>query len=111
MVRVVVEEVEQGGKTFYSVFKWEDVSKKLKRAPSPDSSQSNAAGHGVEEAPSSRDKNILYQDRPLVQPFYSRLLAEVESLSQEKLSGDQLLAKLRKTHGVKGEECSPQARG
>jgi hypothetical protein len=48
----------------------------------------------------------LFQDKPMVQPFYSKVLAEVENLSQEKWSGPELLAKLRKTQGVKGEELA-----
>ena len=55
------------------------------------------------EAPESA---VLFQDRPMVQPFYSKVLAEVEGLTQEKWSGEQLLGKLRKTPGVKGEELS-----
>lgn len=33
VVRVVVEETEKDGRYFYSVFDWEDASKKLKKAP------------------------------------------------------------------------------
>lgn len=57
----------------------------------------------VEGAPEAA---ALYQDRPIVQPFYSKVLAEVEGLSQEKWSGEQLLGKLRKTPGVKAEEMA-----
>lgn len=49
---------------------------------------------------------VLFQDRPMVQPFYSKVLAEVDGLTQEKWTGEQLLGKLRKTPGVKGEELS-----
>lgn len=48
----------------------------------------------------------LLQNRPLVQPFYSKVLAEVEGLTQEKWNGDQLLARLRKADGVKAEEIA-----
>ena len=48
----------------------------------------------------------LFQDRPIVKPFYSKLLAEVEGLQQEKWSGPELLAKLRKSSGVKEEEIA-----
>ncbi|HEY6872793.1 MAG TPA: hypothetical protein VI298_08720 [Geobacteraceae bacterium] len=52
------------------------------------------------------DANILHQGRPIVQPFYSKVLTEVENLKQEKWNGDQLLATLRKTPGVKGDEIA-----
>jgi hypothetical protein len=48
----------------------------------------------------------LFQGRELVQPFYSKVLAEVQGLTQEKWNGEQLLGKLRKTPGVKGEELA-----
>ncbi|MEI7672195.1 MAG: LPD1 domain-containing protein, partial [Deltaproteobacteria bacterium] len=51
VVRVVVEEIEKSGKSFLTVYDWEDVSKKMKRVSPPDSS-SNPNGHGVDGAPS-----------------------------------------------------------
>ena len=59
---------------------------------------------GVEHG--ALDMAELFQDRPMVQPFYSKVLAEVENLQQEKWSGPELLAKLKKTAGVKGEELA-----
>ncbi len=51
-----------------------------------------------------QNAEMLFQDRSIVQPFFSKVLAEVEGLQQDKWSGDQLLGKLKKTPGVKGEE-------
>lgn len=48
----------------------------------------------------------LFQDQPMVQPFYSKLLAEVDGLRQEKWQASDLLNKLTKSPGVKGEEIS-----
>lgn len=59
---------------------------------------------GVEQG--APEAGALFQDRPLVAPFYSKVLAEVEGLQQEKWSGEQLLGKLRKTPGVKEEEIA-----
>ncbi|WP_191966128.1 hypothetical protein [Oryzomonas japonica] len=52
------------------------------------------------------DPNVLYQSRPVVQPFYSKLLREVDALPQEKWNASDLLNKVRKTPGVKEEEIA-----
>jgi len=54
VIRVVVEEQNKNGKTFLSVFDWEDVSKKLKRNTLPESSLgNNMISLGVGKAPSN----------------------------------------------------------
>lgn len=59
---------------------------------------------GIEQ--STPEGATLFQDRPIVQPFYSKLLAEVEGLSQEKWNAPDLLNKLAKTPGIKGDEIA-----
>ena len=48
----------------------------------------------------------LMQDRPVVPPFYSKLLKEVDALPQEKWNPNDLLNKIRKTEGVKADEIA-----
>jgi hypothetical protein len=52
------------------------------------------------------DVSALFQDRPVVPPFFSKLLVEVDGLQQEKWSSGDLLNKLRKTQGVKADEIT-----
>jgi GGDEF domain-containing protein len=49
---------------------------------------------------------VLYQSRPIVPPFYSKLLREVSDLPQEKWNAHDLANKLHKTPGVKAEEIA-----
>ena len=51
-------------------------------------------------------EGALLQDRQPVQPFYSKLLKEVDALPQEKWNPGDLLNKIRKTEGVKGDEIA-----
>lgn len=94
-----IERVLRKGKVLAGKTMWKKPSAGADAA-SPGHTSDTADGL----TPSTED--ILFQNRPLVQPFYSKVLAEVERLSQEKWNGDQLLAKLRKTQGVKGEEIA-----
>lgn len=48
----------------------------------------------------------LMQDKPLAQPFYSKLLKEVDALPQEKWNASDLMNKIRKTEGVKADEIA-----
>lgn len=57
VVRVVVEETREDGKTFLSVFDWEDVSKKI-RASLP-SDVLASVGYGVGKAPSMGSKESI----------------------------------------------------
>lgn len=56
VVRVTVEEVTEGNKTFLGVYDWEDVSKKLKREFRPNPAPSgNSSGVGTAPPASSQD--------------------------------------------------------
>jgi len=55
---------------------------------------------------SANESRIPNPESRIVQPFYSKVLAEVEGLQQEKWNAGDLLNKLRKTPGVKEEEIA-----
>ncbi|OPY09690.1 MAG: hypothetical protein A4E66_01690 [Syntrophus sp. PtaB.Bin001] len=74
IIRVVVEEERKKGKTFYSVFDWEDVSKKIKRLSLSETS-SYLVSPGVDKAPSDQnygDTLPLSSDLVKEEPKYSR---------------------------------------
>ena len=58
VIRVVVDETEQNGKHFLSVFDWEDMSKKLKKAPIPNLA-SRLNGYVEGKAPSVQGDSLM----------------------------------------------------
>lgn len=60
VLRVIVQQIEKGGRRFFSVFDVEDLSKKIARTSSPSSSQSLGSS-GVGEAPSALKSDVSIQ--------------------------------------------------
>lgn len=96
VIRVVVEEIHENGKTFYSVFDWEDVAKKLRRSPLPESPR-DMAGSGVGKAPADHvtedsilrnpgDDQALHQGEKGAVSFLADGRAVIHALEQPDFS-------------------------